>query len=123
MIISLTEHFVGMTNSLPSKVRVSDDMSHFFIVEGKSNIDLSKNRLPKGVHVQVWIGNTNNMTERTVPGIDLRVSSSEGGINFMSLHSGKRMRVHVWQELSISEEVADRVEELENPTEIARFVR
>ena len=56
MIISLTEHVVDMINSFPSKVIISDEMSLYFIVEGKSNVDLSKNRLPYGTFTQVWIG-------------------------------------------------------------------
>ena len=113
MIISLTEHVADVVNSFPSKGSVSDGMLTSLIVEVKSKIDLSKNRLPYGAHAQVWIGTKNNMTERTVPRIALRVSNIKGGMCFVSLHSGKRTNSNAWEELPISEEVVDRVEELE----------
>ena len=87
-------------------------MSPATIVEGKSKIDLSQKRLPFGAYAQVWIGTQNNMTQRAVPGIALKASNSKGGFYFMSLYTGKRINSYVWDELPISDEVIERIEEI-----------
>ena len=112
MVVSLLEHVAHMLNSFPSKESVSSAMSPATIVEGTPKLDLNQNRLPFGAYAQVWIGTKNNMTERAVPGIALRASNTKGGFYFMSLYTGKRINSYVWEELPISDEVIERVEEI-----------
>ena len=52
------------------------------------------------------------MKHRSVPGIALGPSNEHGGHYFMSLFTGKRINSNKWDELPISEEVIERVEEL-----------
>ena len=112
MVVSLLEHIVYLLNSFSTKNSVSNTISPATIVEGSPKLDLSQNRLPFGAYAQVWIGTKNNMTERAVPGIALQASNSKGGFYFMSLYTGKRLNSYVWEELPISDEVIERVEEL-----------
>lgn len=112
MIISLAEHIVDLLNSFLSKHSVSETMGPAEIVEGTTKIDLKQNRLPYGAYAQVWIGTKNNMTECCIPGIALRASNRKGGFYFMSLYSGKRIHSYIWEELPISDEIIERVEQL-----------
>ena len=52
------------------------------------------------------------MTERNEKAISLGTLNDSGAHYFMSLKSGKRIKCHRWEELHITQEVVNRVEDL-----------
>jgi len=71
----------------------------------------------------VYTGTNNKLDTRTLPVIALNLSYEHGCHYFISLYSGKRIHSYEWKELSIDEEVVDRVEEIavnEEATEMKR---
>jgi hypothetical protein len=112
----MTRHMVkgviDMLNDFPSSNGVSQTLSPNTIVLGKGKPDFNKPRIAFGAYAMVYIGTTNTMKSRAIPGIALNASNDRGGHFFMSIHTGKRIHSHKWQELPISNEIIDAVEAL-----------
>ena len=108
----MVENVVYWINSFPSHTGCSEHMSPATIVLGRSRPDFSKKHIAFGAYAMIYNGTANNMTSRTVPAIALKPSNQHGGSFFMSLLTGQRLHAYLWQELPISDEVINRVEEL-----------
>lgn len=112
MTRDLIEGITTWLNNFPPTNGVSRTLSPSTIVLGKAPPDASRKRISFGSYAMVYIGTTNRMKARSVPGIALRESNQWGGQYFMSLYTGKRLHSFKWQELPIDQDVIDRVEQL-----------
>ncbi len=65
-----------------------------------------------GAYCEVYTGTNNTIEQRSIGAIALRPSNNEGGYWFMSLESGRKIHVYIWNELPIPDHVVQRVEEL-----------
>ena len=112
MIRCLVSYIVGIMNRLPSREGTDRNCNPAAIVEGRNEIGMSKKRITYGAYAEVWIGTQNNMKTRSIPGIALEPSNNDGGYYIMSLYTGQRVNSFQWEELPITDEVIERVEEL-----------
>ena len=68
--------------------------------------------LKLGVYVQLYEGTTNTHHHRLLGDIAINLSNEKGGNYFMYLRTGRKLHGFLWTELTITEEVISRVEEL-----------
>ena len=105
----MVENAVNCLNVFPFKSGVSQMMGPSTIVLGKPAPDISRKCAVFGSYVMGFTKAKNNMTERSERAISVGTQKDSGVHYFMSLRSGKR---HRWEELPITQEVVDRVQDL-----------
>ena len=78
-----------MDKMFPSSNSIDDKYSPANIVDGSSNSDYNKKRLPFGAYAMVYFGTKNTMAQRAVPSIALYEASLHG-YYFLTLDTGKK---------------------------------
>ena len=101
-----------MINIFPSKNGISKKIIHTTIVEGEEKLNLGVKIIPVKSYNMVYTGTTNTMRSRSVPGVSLKPSNNNGGQYFMSLYTGNKVQLYIWEELPIDDGVIQRVEQL-----------
>ena len=112
MTNSLVENVINLLNAFPFKNGVSQTMGPSTIVLGKPAPDVSRKTAIFGSYVMGFLKTKNDMTERSEQAISLGTLNDSGTHYFMSLKSGKKIKCHRWEELPITKEVIERVEDL-----------
>jgi hypothetical protein len=78
-------------NAFPSSAGVSGHYSPANIIDGTTNPDCNRRRLPIGNYAMVYYKTTNTLAKRTAPCISLGESNELDGMYFMLLETGKRL--------------------------------
>ena len=112
MTNSMVENVINWLNAFPMKSGISQTMGPSTIVLGKPAPDVSRKCAVFGSYVMGFTRTKNDMTERSEKAISLGTQKDSGAHYFMSLRSGKRIKCHRWEELPITQEIIDRVEDL-----------
>ena len=112
MTNSMVENVVNCLNAFPFKSGVSQTMGPSTIVLGKPAPDVSRKCAVFGSYVMGFTRTKNDMSERSEKAISLGTQKDSGPHYFMSLRLGKIIKCHRWEELPITQEVVDRVENL-----------
>ena len=92
-------------NRLPSKDRLSDDLSPSTIVEGGPKVNMVHWKVYFGSYAMIYIGTMNKIKSRYVPDIAINLSNISGRYFFMKIFTGKRMHRYNWKSLPIIEEI------------------
>ena len=109
---SMVECVINWLNAFPFKSGVSQTMGPSTIVLGKPAPDVSRKSAVFGCYVMGFTRTRNDMTERSEEAISLGTLNDSGAHYFMSLKTGRKIKCHRWEELPITDEVIERVENL-----------
>ena len=96
-------------NAFPSTGGVTGPYSPANILEGITNPDCNRKRIPFGSYAIAYIGTSNNMEPRAVPSIALYESNEFDGQYFMSIETGKRIHCRKWEKLPITKEIINTI--------------
>ena len=119
----MVQDMINCLNMLPSKNRISSELSPAAIILGSPNKYYNKLRITFGAYAQVYIGNTNSKKQKKVVAIALIPENERGGYYFMYLATGKQLHDLIWKEIPINDQVISRVNNLvtkENQTEMTK---
>ena len=112
MCISMVTHVAEMMNQFVHKNGLSSIMSPAELVERVDTLDMSQRQILFRSYIEVWDGTTNTMKERIVPCIALNRSNNAGGFYFICLEICKRHNSNQWTELSVTDGIIQKVENL-----------
>jgi hypothetical protein len=97
-------------NALPGNTCPLDTYFGHYIFTGVQNDNITHIRIPFGAYAQTHEPHDNTMTARTAPTIALGPTGNQRGSHyFLSLRHGRVLRRTRWDELSMPQDVIDRV--------------
>jgi Reverse transcriptase (RNA-dependent DNA polymerase)/Zinc knuckle len=113
MMRAAVENANKVMNLFPAHSGVSDTMSPLTIMTGKPSPDYNDMKIEFGAYAQVYENNdpTNTMKTRTTGAIALTpTGNAQGGYNFMSLITGRKLSRQQWDALPMPDGVVAAVE-------------
>lgn len=93
MTTELIYNITMWLNAFPNRNALSRKISSDTIILGKPKVDSNCLKLSFGVDAQVYENTTNTMEQKTIGVIALRPSNDHGSYYFMSLETGKQMKL------------------------------
>jgi hypothetical protein len=115
MMRAAVENAHKVLNQFPAKDGASDTLSPLTIMTGRPRPDYNDMRIEFGAYAQVFETNdpTNTVKTRTTGAIALTpTGNAQGGFNFLSLTTGKKLARQQWDELPMPDGVIARVEQM-----------
>jgi hypothetical protein len=115
MMRAAVENANKVLNQFPPKGGVSETLSPLTIMTGKPTPDYNDMKIEFGAYAQVFEDNdpTNTQRARTTGAIALTpTGNAQGGYNFMSLTTGRKLSRQQWDELPMPDGVIDKVERM-----------
>jgi hypothetical protein len=112
MTRSIMNYATKWVNAFPSSVGISGHYSPANIIDGTTNPDCNRRRLPFGSYAMVYYKTSNTMSKRTSPCISLGESNELDEMYFMSLETGKRLHSRIWIALPMNDYVISQVNDL-----------